>query len=264
LDASSVKSFTILPDPIFPNLPTMKVFQLRLLDIVLKAQGIGVVPTNRIIAGLVVIAIIWVAIAYFTAHKKEIPRVFVTVVNPYQAYLNELSSPSPVSEIKWVTTQAARLYSIPGWTPVSLTYSENEMKAQVRSSGAKVSMLYGWLEENNAKLQITDQGIFVSMPIVVAKRSTDLTISPLQDVIAELLDRLSNVMPGNSLKLGAIVNHGQFFETELTVNFNDISLETLDLLGEQFSGLPLVLVKLTLTINNGMINGSITLNALGS
>jgi hypothetical protein len=138
------------------------------------------------------------------------------------------------------------------------------MKAQVRSSGAKVSMLYGWLEENNAKLQITDQGIFVSMPIVVAKRSTDLTISPLQDVIAELLDRLSNVMPGNSLKLGAIVNHGQFFETELTVNFNDISLETLDLLGEQFSGLPLVLVKLTLTINNGMINGSITLNALGS
>src|SRR4029079_16909719 len=40
-EASSVKSFEVLKKPIFPTLPLLKMYQLQLVDQVLKAHGIG-------------------------------------------------------------------------------------------------------------------------------------------------------------------------------------------------------------------------------
>jgi len=264
LEASSVKSFTILPEPIFPTLPTLKVFQLRLVDIVLKSQGIGVIPTNRIIAGLIIIAVVWIGIMYISTNKKELPTVFINVVNPYQSYLHALTSPAPSAEVKFISAQIARLYTIPGWNPATITYSENLLRAGLQSSGTKLSILYDWTGMNGATLNIASDGVYVTMPVNIAYRPETQTISPLQQVIAELLDRLSTVTPGNNMKLGTVIDRGRFFETQLTIYCTDITLETLDLMADQLAGLPLVLVKMNLTINNGTVTGNLVLNALGN
>ncbi|HSW93086.1 MAG TPA: hypothetical protein VLJ15_01880 [Gammaproteobacteria bacterium] len=264
LDASSVESFNVLPDPIFPTLPTLRVFQLQRVDVALKAQGIGVIPLSRIVTGLVIIAFIWAGIMYLSTSKKELPTVFVNVVNPYQAYLRTLASPSPVSEVKLLTSHLARLYTIPGWVPVSVSYAGDMMRIKMQSSGALLNVLYVWAGMNNATVQIAPDGVYLLQTIVSVSRPETQTISPLQQVIAELLDRITIVLPGNHLKLGAIVERGRFLETQFSITFNNLTLDTLNLLGEQFSRLPLVLVNVNLTLQNGTVTGIIVLKALGN
>jgi hypothetical protein len=72
------------------------------------------------------------------------------------------------------------------------------------------------------------------------------------------------VTPGNNLSLAPIVDRGRFLETQVTINFSGLTLNTLDLLAQQFKGLPLVLVKLSFSIDNGALSGVLVLKALGN
>lgn len=264
LDASSVKSFTVLPEPVFPTLPTIKAFQLRLVDVVLKSQGIGVLPTKKIITGLVIIAIVWAGIMYLSTNKHEIPTVFTGTVNPYEGYIMAMKTPSPTSEIEATTARIAELYTIPGWVPATLEYSSGSLKANVKSSGAKLNVLFMWAEKNNANLQIASNGIYLTLSVPQTNRPDITTISPLQQVIAEILDRISTVTPGNNLTLSPTVNRGQFLETQCTINFTNLTLDMLNFLAEQFKDLPLVLVNMRLNIDNGTLSGVLVLKALGN
>ena len=264
LDASSIKSFNVLPDPIFPTLPTLKLFQLRPVEEVLKSQGIGVLPVKKIIMGIIALILIWSGIMYLSSGKKELPAVFVNAVNPYQAYLTALQSPAPTAQIEAVSAHIEHLYSIPGWLPVTASYTNHSLTTKVRSSGTKLDVLYQWAQMNGAQFQIAKDGVSLTMPIMIPARMSFNTISPLQQVLAELLDRISTVIPGNNLSLGTIVGHGPYSETQLTISFSDLTLDTLDSLAEQLKGLPLVLSKMNVTINNGTLSGILVLDALGN
>lgn len=264
LDASSVKSFSILPQPIFPILPTIKTFQLRLVDVVLKSQGIGVFPVKRMITGLILLGVIGFGFMYLSTNKQPLQPALVSPANPHEAYMIAMSAPPPDSEIKFVAANIALLYTIPGWTPISIEYSLGSMKANVKSPGTKINILYKWAPANHATIQIASTGIYVSLPVIVKNRPATETIEPLQRVIAEILDRVSSVIPGNNLRLATAINRGEFSEAQVTINFTELTLETLNLLAEQLKGLPLVLVKLDMTINNGTLSGAIVLKALGN
>lgn len=264
LDESSVKSFTVLTEPVFPKLPTLKSFQLRLVDIVLRAQGIGVFPVRKAIGALALVGLVWMAITYFSTSKKELPTVLIGVVNPYQLYINMLTSPAPTTEIETVTTQINRLYTIPGWQPTTMEYAMGQLKANVQSPGMKTSVLFDWAAVNSAKLQITSDGIYLFLPVVTASRVPPTTISPLNQVIAELLDRIATVIPGNNLTLGTSLDRGRFSEVQVTIAFNQLTVNTVNLLAEQLRGLPLILTKINVTANNGTLSGNIILKALGS
>ncbi len=264
LDASSVKSFNILPEPVFPTLPTIKAFQLRLVDVVLKAQGIGVVPIKKIVAGVVVLALIWLGFTYIGTYKKELPTVFVGVVNPFQLYTSTLATPSPTMEIQGVADDLRQIYTIPGWFPDTIEYSSGTFSANVKSLGIKTNVLYKWADQNNAQIQIMSSGIYLTLKNDLPARPVPTSISPLQHVIAELIDRVSTIVPGNNLILGPTLDRGRFAEAPLTISFNNLTIDTFILLGQQFKELPLVLTKVSLTIVNGNLSGTVILKALGN
>jgi hypothetical protein len=264
LDSSSVKSFTILPEPIFPTLPTIKAFQLRLVDVVLKAQGIGVIPLPKIIAGIAIIALIWLGFMYLSESRKEIPMSFISAIDPYQGYISAMMTPSPTSEIESVTAHIAKLYTIPGWFPDKVDYVSGMMRVNVKSSGTKMNVLFKWAGTNNATLLIASDGVYLTVPIKVTNRANVKTISSLQQVIAEVIDRIAPVSPGNNLTLSQTMDRGRFLETQLTITFASLSLEMVNLLAEQLKGLPLILVKLNVTVNNGTLSGILVLKALGN
>jgi hypothetical protein len=264
LDTSSVKSFNILPQPIFPTLPTNKHFQLRLVETVLKAQGIGVVPVKKIVGICVLLVVVWIGFSYFTSHKQELPIGHISEANPLQLYMNELASPSPAEEIQNIANGLRSFYAIPGWAPTTVEYNNGILQANVKSSGIKTSVLYKWADQNNAKVLILPDGIYIGIAINSSIREATSAISPLQKVIAEVIDRISMIIPGNNLTLANTSNKGNFSEAQLTINFNHLTIDTFSLLGEQFKGLPLVLTKVSLTIDNGALSGSVILNALGN
>ncbi len=265
LDASSVKSFNVLAESAFAKLPRIKAFQLQLVDVVLKSQGIGVFPTRKLIAGVVVLVLFWLFLNYLTSHKREvIPTTFISYVSPYQLYITTLTSPDPADEIAAMTKEIALLYSIPGWSPAEIDYGSGMLTANMVSAGIKLDVLYSWAVRNGGRIQITPQGVSLVLNLPTLAVRNPNSISYLQQVIAELTDRLGTVVPGNNMTFTAPVQTGRFSQMSIKINFASLTIPMVNLLGEQFRGLPLVLENVVLKSDNGIFNGTIELNALGN
>ncbi|MCD6039234.1 MAG: hypothetical protein K0S27_634 [Gammaproteobacteria bacterium] len=268
-DAGSVKSFNILDKPVFPTLPVVKIFQLQLVDVALKAYGIGVFPIKQLSLAVIALGLLWMGWVYLTTHRKEIalPQVFVGVVNPYQVYIDALTSPNPANQIHQVVDDMALFFTIPGWYPNSVSWAgkgNNQVIASVKSQGARTNVLYDWAAKNNIKVELQPDGFYVRASSVSPNRLPPTRISKLDDVIANLIDRLSYIVLGNPLSIKRYTDKGKYFETELTIKFSDLSPTMLNVIGQQFKTLPLVLSDINMSVSNGRLSGSIVLTALGN
>ncbi len=262
-EASSVKSFTILDKPVFPTMPLVKQFQLQLVDVTLKGQGIGNFPTKQVFSLLLLIGLVWLA-WLFLSTRKELPSAIINVVNPYQNYLVQLSSPDPSIELYRLSNSIILLYTIPGWEPVAINYSGGMVRASVKSLGMRSNTLFDWAAKNKAKVELMPDGFYLTLNNYLANRPEPTSIYEQKYVIANLIDRLSYILPGNTLSMGASINRGKYTETQLTVKFTDITPTTLNLIGQQLRRLPLVLSNVSVTLNNSSLSGTIVLTALGS
>lgn len=265
-DPSSVHSFTVLERPVFPTLPVVKAFQLQLVDVVLKSQGIGIFPLKKIIAVIILLGLVWFGYLFISTHKKELPQVIVGVVNPYQLYIDTLTSPNPSDEIKAISQQMTALLTISGWFPANITYANtnNILSAQMKSYGARTSILFSWAAKNNADIDVKSDGFYINIPINIPNRYPPMTINQLNEVIANLTDRLSYIIPGNPLTVGDIKVQGRYKETDITITFADTSISLLTIIGQQLRTLPLVLTSVDMTTSNGNLSGTIVLKALGN
>jgi len=268
-DASSVKSFTVLDKPVFPSLPVSKAFQLQLVDVILKAQGIGVLPIKQISLIALILVLLWMGWTFIQSHQKEIvfPQVLVNAVNPYQAYINKLSSPNPAVQIHAIVNDIGLLFTIPGWYPSSVVYSTGENKgiiASVKSLGGRTNVLYNWAGNNNLKVKIKPDGFYLTAPLLAVNRPEPTVIYKLDHVVANIIDRLSYILQGNPVAISPYADQGKYMETQITISFTNLSTTTLDVIGQEFRMLPLVLSKVDFKVVNGSLSGSIVLTALGN
>lgn len=265
LEADAVKSFNILTEPVFPKLPTISAFQLQLVDNVLRTKAFAGLPIKSILSLIVLLGLIWFAWNYISSHKKELPQVIVAAVNPYQSYLNILSTPDPAEQVRWVATNVWLLSTIPGWFADGVEYADGKLHASVKSKGVRTNVLFDWSVQNHMYIDITNTGVFLVMETRFPRRSPPNFISPLNNVIATLIDSMSYIIPGNNLTLGNLIERGRFQERQVDINFNDITFQTLDYIGQQLKNLPLTLVKITIKISPiGNLNGTISLRAYGN
>jgi hypothetical protein len=262
-DASSVRSFQVLDESVFAKLPKVKNFQLQSVDTVLTSQGIGVLPIKQLLIGLGVLAGLWLLYTYFSTHKKQIPTVFVSYVNPYQIYLDTLTSPDPIVEMHRVYESIQSLYAIPGWAPDAIDYSKGKYHVLVHSSGAKTDLLFAWAKQNYASVEVQQDGFYLSWESRILNRAPPAKIYKLDEAIGTLVDRLSDVLPGNHLSISGTIDKKSYLEMQVTINFTNVSPEIFELIGLQLKNLPLVLNKVSLTTDNGSLTGSIILQALG-
>jgi hypothetical protein len=264
-EASSVKSFTVLDKPVFPTLPLLKIYQLQLVDTVLKAQGIGVFPVKPILSLLVLAALAWAVYSYFLAKPAVVVQEEVPVVNPYQAYLDALKSPAPDEEIANLIQKLKIFIQLPGWNVKSVKYIHNNLNVTVMSQGGKVEDLFAWAKNNKVNMFIRKSGIFLSTYVAATKRPIPTTIYSTPKVIARLVDKLAEVYPGNRLELGEFINKGVFTQVLVTIRLQDISFVVLNLIGQQLKDLPIALHDVSFTLDESSeVTGSITMDVLGN
>jgi hypothetical protein len=263
-EPTSVKSFTILDKPVFPTLPLLRIYQLQLVDTVLKAHGIGVFPLRQLVAGLAIIGFIWMAYSYLTAEREELPPIETPVVNPYQAFNNTLTSPSPDQFIQQIVQKIILFYSMPGWVPAKMELNGNQLNTLVSTPGGRTEDLFRWATANNGTIEMQPSGIYIEMDINVQKRPIPAKIYPIKNVIGELIDRLATVYPGNHLALSEAIDKGVYQNVVITIRIEKVTPEILALIGDQLKDLPFVMQSVSLTIDNGFITGNIIIQALGS
>jgi hypothetical protein len=265
LDPSSVRSFNILPNPVFPTLPKIKSFQLQPVDVVLEAQGIGVFPIRKILIAAAIVFGLWILYTFLTTHKKELPTSFISVVNPYQVYLETMASPDPVKVLDQVNTIIVSTFTIPGWYVDSIDLNRTKLIANVKSLGAKTPVLFDWATKNRAKVLIQSDGFHLIWDLSFPNRPVPDTIQSLNDVIAKVVDRMEDIIPGNPLQVGNFIDKKAYVETALTINFSSITPTIFDLMIKQLKDLPLVLTKLSIKIDTdkGLLTGTIGFQTLG-
>lgn len=262
-ETSSVKAFTRLDQPVFPTLPLLKIYQLQLVDQVLKAQGIGVFPLRQLISAAAVMVLLFLLYSYLTSNRPQIiPSM--AAVNPYQGYYNDLKSPDPVQAMQDLLTQVRLIFTLPGWIPTNISYQPGTFRATVQSNGGRVEALFNWATINNASVDLLPSGVFVNLSSQIANRPIPKKIYTLKDVMGTFVDRLASVYPGNRIKISEMVNRGSYTTMLFDVALEEVSPLVLELIGVQFKDLPFVLKSVALTNTSGSFTGSITLEALGN
>jgi hypothetical protein len=266
-DASSVRSFTVLEEPVFPTLPGVKAFQLQLVDVVLKANNIGTLPIKSIAAVTTIIAVAWFTWDYLQSHQHDLPVSFIAVVNPYEEYSKTLNAPDAGKELIEVMAKISLLYSLPGWDISAINYTAGNigsMKVTVISKGGKVQNLFDWARSTNAFADIKSDGIYLTLGTVTPPRRLDYTISRFQDVLGTLLDRMSYLSSGNKIVLTSLTDKTNYKMADISINIEDMAPATFMIMGDLLANMPLVLNKATLSVVNGNISGTLTLKALGN
>lgn len=265
LQPTSIKSFHILPSSAFAVLPRLKAFQLRLVDQVLRAQGIGIFPVKKLIIALVIFGLVWMAYTYITTHRKELPTILVQAVNPYQPYFDELNKPDPSYELLNLIKKINLLTTAPGWQPESIVYTSPKLKAKMLSSGVRTNVLFFWASKNYVTIDLDKDGFYASTTLNLYNRQPTYTIMPMKMLLASLIDKMSYILSGNSIKLDTIVDRGKFKEASVTISFNSITLPTLEIIAQQFKQLPMVLLAVNIQLTpDGLVSGTLTLKVLGS
>lgn len=265
-EASSVKSFIVLDAPVFQTLPLLKIYQLQLVEPVLKAHGIGVFPLRQLIVVLVVLVLLYLMYSYLTSKPSEVmrPLIIMPPPNPYQGYNTALNSPAPEQEMEKVLTLMRALFTMPGWMPSTIDYKQGLVAANIKSNGGTINDLNNWLGINNARIEVRPEGIFILKNLYLSKRPIPKAIYYLQGTMAIFVDKLSKVYPGNHITINEIKDKGSYKEMSFTVDFLNISPVVLTLIQLQLKDLPFVLQKLSIVVENGSFTGSLSLKALGS
>jgi hypothetical protein len=262
-EASSVKSFTVLDKPVFPKLALLKIYQLRLVDAVLKEQGIGVLPIRQIVMVLALIAIGWFGYSWLTAEPPP-PPPSEQVVNPFQAFYDTLASPAPAEELNKLATAITTLQQISGWTVTEYNYANGSVTAKLLSDGGTVADLYAFAEAHGASVAIGSSGVSISMSFELVRRPQPKQIYSVQKVTAAVIDRVAKILPGNNMNLSTFERKDVFSTGHMVINLISVFPAWLPLLAKQLEGLPLVLSSVSVTVDNGSLTGTINLDALGN
>lgn len=262
-EASSVKSFNMLEKPVFPSLPLLRMYQLQPVEIVLKAQGIGVFPLRQLLTGIVVVILLYLAWNYFTSRPVEVAQV-QPEQNPFQAYIDALKTPDPTNEINDFTQALQVFMTVPGWTAKHVEYARPTVVATMISDGGEVRDLMSWAEKNDMALTIKPDGVYISKILHLTNRQFPAKIFPLKDVVANFIDRLSKVYPGNHIKLNDFENRGVYTNVQMTLLIDQITPILLTLIGQQFKDLPFSLQSIIFDIDQGSLTGTIIIDALGN
>lgn len=266
-EPNSVKSFNRLDKPVFEKLPLYKMYQLQLVETVLRTQGIGVFPYTPLITLAVLLGLGWFGYSYLmtTIHEREAAQPIEVIVNPYQSYISALNSPDPAAIVYDLTALLAKVSTISGWHPTDLDYKDGVTHIKMSSNGGRVRDLQAWGDANAISTYIKQDGIFLSKSISPPNRDKPKTIYKLDQVLADFMDKLYRVYPGNHIRLNTFSKKGNYSVQEFAIELTEVSPSQFNLIAQQFRGLPL---NFTLTIlrldENSNLSGSLLMEALGT
>lgn len=262
-EPSSVKSFKVLDEPVFKNLPLLKAYNFQLVDVVLKEQGIGVFPVKQLVMVVGGLIAAWVLYSMIFGGKEE--EVVEVAENPYEGYVTSLASPAPDQVMSEYVKTVNLFLSAPGWSPATIVYKSNSVDSLMRSSGNDIETIFQWCKKNNLQVKIKAIGIVVSRNINLPSRQKPKQIYKMDEILASIIDNLAKVFPGNNVTLSeGTKGPGVFSSNKLTISVSSASPMVLTLIGEQLKGLPLNVSAISMAMTNESLNGTIDLEVLGN
>lgn len=258
LSDAQVKSFTKLHTPLYTTITVVPALRLLPID-----RAIAELKLDQVtLIGLSITAIVVVlGIIIWRIQATPVP---IQQNNPLQAYYMALESPDPVAQLNVLAAQINQAYNVPGWVPTRVTFANGSAQFEMHTIGSTLTGLLQWAKINNQNVILTSNGAMLSLTKPLSARVAPSAITSVQPALAAVVDRVSQILPGNKVKIGASKPYGIYQETLITITLSNVSPQILPLVGNALTNLPLVLSTGTLDLNNGLLSGTIQLSVLGN
>lgn len=271
-----LKSFNVLPEPIFPTLEADEALKLIPFEIaILELPSKTISYTKYIIFAVFIMAVgygIWKTMQEPTAPTNIIRKVTAPTQqkapeNPYQRYISALSTPSPSQEMVAILADAKALLTVPGWTPTKMTYDATSQKVTytLEDIGGDAKLLLSWVKENHVGFSLESNKAMIIYNLDIPNRSAPTNMYNLRDTVALLYDNVNEIFPDASISFTEGKEQGIYRTVSMKINFKEISFQVLYLLASALQSYPVVMQDFSITsINEGIMSGSIQLQVLGA
>ncbi len=269
-DPMMVDTFTDSPEPIFPTLALDPDFKLLDVDGALSAIRLpsGGLAKNLII--LVFLAIVaylgWLMIKPSTPVIEQVSMAPVQPpepVNPYADYQSQLMSPAPATILREVITDVQMLMTIPGWTTKSMNFNGQRLSFDLQQDGGDAALLLAWVKNHPVAFEMANGHAAVSFALTSTNRGRSDKIYNLRETVAQLYDDLSHILPGDKISIGAATQKTNYKQVELTVTFSTVTLGILALIASELENFPVIMSSCSLTVDTGIVSGTMQLQVLG-
>lgn len=281
-DPSAVRSFEELSEPVFPLIKPNKNYQLRLVDVVLKAHHIGVFPTAQVVSAIFLILFSYIGYYLYTEYRSAMIETFIPPPppppNPYSDYQKAMKSPSPRDVIYACLAKMSELSTMPGWVVNDITCSGDNVQATVVTQlGGSLELLNAWLSAHGYSLTITASALQVSQSLSLPNRAMPSVIYPLQSGVIRIMDDIMRINSTNAMNLSLIeekaarrskendvVANDKVHHRTMTLKLDNASPFYFGILAERMADMPVVISTMKLTFTKGVAEGLITFDVLGT
>ncbi len=262
-----INEFKRLENSAFDALPLDQRLHLQPLELALRDIGTS---TDKIfiLSSLIVILLI-ASIWWYFSEKPAKPKPVVVKPQPVApapvipAYVSALSTPDPALILQEMASVATKVFFIPGWTATSIVYNAGNYTIQLKRENGTFEFLQNWANQQNMQMQLTSSSATLSYRSVLDRRKPPNALPALQPLLLGLMDRLQYLLPNSNVSISDISSVVGSRKTELTIPLNEMSTDTLNLLGKELSGYPIELKSANISISENIFGGTIVLTVLG-
>lgn len=185
--------------------------------------------------------------------------------DPYAAFKQALMTPAPDAILQNLVNTLSDAYTIPGWTPASLSLAGNNATVSLNQDGGNAGILLAWKRNHpDVQMSINTGKAVLTYTISVPARGTPEVIYKLPDLLANFYDELNAKFPGSTVTVGAITKNSNYQQSNITISFTGQSPDSLLVLTDVLKGLPAVLSTATMTVATGLISGQLTIQLIGA
>lgn len=257
-----IKSFKVLKDPLFPILPTNRMFQLLPLPLALKEERLQFQSLNPLIL-ITVICLIFGTILIIYSNKTHTPETIQPETDHYRSYQQALMTAAPETELTELNRIIEVFYTLSGWRISSINFQNQAYEIYLTSSGGNLKELIDWARQKSYFFQLTTNAALLKISSHSALRSKPRNIYFVQNVLSYLIDQFDSILIGKKIHIDNFLQHDKITEVQLSLELENLSPSILPLIGKILTDLPITITKIGLNLTSGGINGTIQFSVWG-
>jgi hypothetical protein len=248
-----------LEKSIFDGLVWDSAFQLLPTFEALREQGLE----DRTRSSLAFVTIICLGLLGTLWWYSSKPKTSVNV-NPYEQYEMSLQTPTPESETTALVHGLQKINQIPGWNVVSVEYDGETGSAKLKSIGGAATQLLTMSQAMGMVVSFSSSGTYINFSTTLNHRPLPDKIASTEKTVALIMDRMTHVLPKKSVSVDQTITNRVFKEVALTISFNNVSPEVLQLIGSNLDDLPVNVKSITVNVKNGLLSGYFKISVVGN
>lgn len=265
------KSFKVMEKSVFESIGRYSDFELKPANEAFSSAGL-IKPLDKKIVSAIVVVVIFI-ILWFIWPNQKVQQVVqqVQIVNTrssYYEYVQTLKTPGPTQELQGLILFLEKLQNMPsGWQIQSINANQNTISIALKNISEldNLEILHNWASNNGIEMTVNTNIVNLEVTTAYPARTERHDIYKTQEILRVLMDRIKPILTNPVINVSQSTPQENYNELSVTIHVSNVSFDTLDIVGEQLSDLPLLFNTAHFMQGDaGLLTGSINITIVGN